>query len=102
MGRPLVYGTAEVGGQARVECFYSPSVSLEWSQLFLAQLAAREPEAPHVVLWDGAGFHPQDGAAGLPDKRVCEKGLHPGVRRCAIRLIMASLIIASLLSGKYS
>ena len=62
-----VYGAAEVGGQARVEFCYFPSVSLEWSQLFLEQLATREPEATHVVLWDGAGFHPQDGAAGLPD-----------------------------------
>jgi transposase len=62
-----VYGAAEVGGQARVEFFYSPSVTLEWSQLFLEQVGAREPGATHVVLWDGAGFHPQDGAAGLPD-----------------------------------
>jgi transposase len=62
-----VYGAAEVGGQAQVEFFYSPSVNLQWSQLFLEQLAAREPEATHVVLWDGAGFHPQDGAAGLPE-----------------------------------
>jgi hypothetical protein len=51
-----VYGAAEVGGQARVEFFYSPSVTLEWSQLFLQQLAAREPEATHVVLWDSGGL----------------------------------------------
>ena len=62
-----VYGAAEVGGQARVEFFYSPSVNLQWSKLFLEQVAAREPGATHVVLWDGAGFHPQDGAAGLPE-----------------------------------
>ena len=36
------------------------------SQGFLQQLAAREPEAIHVVLWDGAGFHPDDGAPELP------------------------------------
>jgi transposase len=40
---------------------------LECSHLFLQQLAAAEPDATHVVIWDGAGFHPQDGAAGLPD-----------------------------------
>ena len=56
-----------MGGQARVEFFYSPSVTLEWRQLFLEQVGACEPDATHVVLWDGAGFHPQDGAAGLPD-----------------------------------
>jgi hypothetical protein len=62
-----LYGAAEVGGQAHVEFCYCPSVNLQWSHGFLEQLAARDPEATHVVLWDGAGFHPQDGAAGLPD-----------------------------------
>jgi transposase len=62
-----LYGAAEVGGQAQVEFCYCPSVNLQWSHGFLEQLAARDPEATHVVLWDGAGFHPQDGAAGLPD-----------------------------------
>jgi transposase len=62
-----LYGAAEVGGQAQVEFCYCPSVNLQWSHGFLEQLAARDPEATHVVIWDGAGFHPQDGAAGLPD-----------------------------------
>jgi transposase len=62
-----VYGAAEVGGAARVEFLYSPTVDLEFSALFLQQVGAREPDATHVVIWDGAGFHPQDGAAGLPD-----------------------------------
>ena len=34
-------------------------VSLEMSQLFLERLAARDPQAEHVVIWDQAGFHPQ-------------------------------------------
>jgi putative transposase len=62
-----VYGAAEVGGQAQAEFLYCPTVNLECSQRFLQQLAAREPGATHVIIWDGAGFHPQDGAAGLPD-----------------------------------
>jgi len=62
-----VYGAAEVGGQARVEFLYSPTVTLEHSETFLQQLGGREPGATHVVIWDQAGFHPQDGAAGLPD-----------------------------------
>jgi transposase len=62
-----LYGAAEVGGQAQVEFLYCPTVSLECSRHFLHQLAAAEPGATHVVIWDGAGFHPQDGAAGLPD-----------------------------------
>jgi transposase len=62
-----VYGAAEVGGEARVEFLYGSTVDLEHSQLFLQQVGAREAGATHVVIWDGAGFHPQDGAAGLPD-----------------------------------
>jgi transposase len=62
-----VYGAAEVGGQARVEFLYGSTVDLQHSALFLEQVGAREPGATHVVIWDGAGFHPQDGAAGLPD-----------------------------------
>ena len=62
-----LYGAAEVGDQARVEFLYCPTVNLEHSQRLLQQLGAREPDATHVVIWDGAGFHPQDGAAGLPD-----------------------------------
>jgi transposase len=30
-------------------------------------LGAHDPQAPHVLIWDGAGFHPADGTAGLPD-----------------------------------
>jgi hypothetical protein len=56
-----------VGGQARVEFLYGSAVDLEHSTLFLQQVGSREPGATHVVIWDGAGFHPQDGAAGLPD-----------------------------------
>jgi transposase len=62
-----LYGAVEVGGQARVEFLACPNVNLEWSHCFLQQLVDRDPEATHVVLWDGAGFHPQDGAAGLPE-----------------------------------
>ena len=62
-----LYGAAEVGGEARVEFLYTSTVDLEFSGLFLQQVRAREPGATHVVIWDGAGFHPQDGAAGLPE-----------------------------------
>ena len=62
-----VYGAAEVGGEARVEFLYGSTVDLQHSQLFLQQVGACEPGVTHVVIWDGAGFHPPDGAAGLPD-----------------------------------
>jgi DDE superfamily endonuclease len=63
-----VYGAAEVGEQARVEFLYTSTVELEFSGLFLQQVGTREPDATHVVIWDGAGFHPQDGAEGLPEQ----------------------------------
>jgi transposase len=61
-----VFGALQVGGEGAAEFFYCPTVNLESSRTFLAQVAAREPDAIHVVLWDGAGFHPGDGDPGLP------------------------------------
>ena len=61
-----VFGALQVGGEGAAEFFYCPTVNLESSRTFLAQMAAREPEAIHVVLWDGAGFHPGDGDPGAP------------------------------------
>lgn len=59
------FGALEVGGGG-AEFFYSPTVNLECSALFLAQIAGSDPQATHVVIWDGAGFHPSDGESGLP------------------------------------
>jgi transposase len=59
------YGALEVQGEG-AEFFYTPTVNLECSALFLSQVGALDPEAVHVVLWDGAGFHPQDRAAEVP------------------------------------
>jgi DDE superfamily endonuclease/Winged helix-turn helix len=60
-----LFGALQVGGGGTHFC-YCPAATLEMCQAFLQQLAAREPEAIHVVLWDGAGFHPGDGAPDLP------------------------------------
>ena len=60
-----IYGAANLEtGQA--EFLYAPTVSLEWSRAFLAQLVATDPEAVHVILWDNAGFHPGREDAELP------------------------------------
>jgi len=48
------------------EFLYSPTVNLECSALFLQQLAQSDPEAVHVVIWDGAGFHQKDHNPQLP------------------------------------
>ena len=42
---------------ARTEFLYTPAVSLGWSQAFLAQLVATDPEAVHIIIWDQAGYH---------------------------------------------
>lgn len=61
-----VFGALQVGGAGAAEFFYCPLANQESSRLFLHQVAARDPEAHHVVIWDGAGFHPGDGAPKLP------------------------------------
>jgi DDE superfamily endonuclease len=61
-----VFGALEVGGEGDAQFCYCPAANLEFSQRFLHQLAAREPKAVHVVVWDGAGFHPDDGAPEVP------------------------------------
>jgi hypothetical protein len=62
--------------------FYCPTVTLEASRTFLAQVAAREPNAIHVVVWDGAGFHPGDGGPGSAGQRALDRvaALPPGVK----------------------
>jgi DDE superfamily endonuclease len=62
-----LYGALEVGGQGHAEFLCCPTVNLDYSGRFLEQVATHDPQATHVLLWDGAGFHPADGAAGLPD-----------------------------------
>ena len=60
-----LYGALEVvaGGS----CFaFLPSVNLELTPLFLEQIAATDPQAEHVVIYDQAGFHLRPGDARLP------------------------------------
>ncbi len=45
-----------------------PEVSLAMSDRFLEPLAARDPAAEHVVIWDQAGFHPRPGIQALPER----------------------------------
>lgn len=41
-------------------------VSLDFSASFREQIAASDPAAEHVVIWDQAGFHPRAEGACLP------------------------------------
>ena len=54
-----LYSALEVDGENAAEFACLPGVGLELSRLFLERLAARDPGAEHVVIWDQAGFHPQ-------------------------------------------
>jgi transposase len=60
-----VYGGLEVM-EGRSEFLYTPAVSLQLSGEFLRQIAHSEPDAEHVVVWDGAGFHQKEQLEGLP------------------------------------
>jgi hypothetical protein len=43
-----------------------PSVNQSWDAIYLADLAATDPKAVHVVIRDQAGFHLRDADARLP------------------------------------
>ena len=60
-----LYGALEVtGGQAHF-C-HVPQVNLECDAAYLADLAATDPEAVHILIRDQAGFHLRDGDPRLP------------------------------------
>lgn len=60
-----VYGALDVVEGGGVFC-YMPTVTLEHAQAFLEQVAQSDPEAEHVVIWDGAGFHHRCGDPRIP------------------------------------
>jgi len=51
------YGAIDVVEGASV-FIQTPSVNLSWTEAFLGQLVKEYPEHEHIVVWDGAGFHP--------------------------------------------
>ncbi len=53
-----VYGAADIV-TSNIEFLYAPTVSLGWTQAFLEQLVATDPEGIHIIIWDRAGFHPK-------------------------------------------
>jgi len=61
-----VYEALEVDGANAVEALFVPAVDKEVSALFLAQIAASDPTARHIVIWDQAGFHPRAHEPSVP------------------------------------
>jgi transposase len=45
-----------------------PTVGLELTQGFLEQIAASDPDAHHVIIWDQAGFHFRPGDPRVPPR----------------------------------
>ena len=62
-----LYGALEIG-TGKFEALFMPNVGLEVSEVFLRHLAASQPEAEPIVIWDGAGFHQKAGIHVLPDR----------------------------------
>jgi transposase len=63
-----LYSALEVDGDNAAEFLCLPEVSLEMSRLFLERLAARDPQAEHVVIWDQAGFHLKPEIHAVPER----------------------------------
>ena len=49
----------------------TPSVSLEWTRAFLEQIKTQYPGYEHIVVWDGAGFHPKEAS-----HEIIPEGIH--------------------------
>jgi transposase len=62
-----VYAAAD-GVTGDIEVLYTPTVSLEWTHLFLQQVKTTDPDGSHVVLLDQAGYHPKEGDGSVPDR----------------------------------
>lgn len=60
------YGALEVCG-AQASFLHTDGVSQQATAAFYAQLSAEAPEARHVIIADGAGFHLPAGHPWLPD-----------------------------------
>ncbi len=61
-----LYSVLEVDGQNAAEFLCLPEVSLEMSGWFLQHLAASDPDAEHIAIWDQAGFHPKPKLHAVP------------------------------------
>ena len=45
--------------EGRCVFIQTPSASLDWTEAFLLEIRKAYPDHEHVVVWDGAGFHPK-------------------------------------------
>ena len=64
-----VWGALQVGGGGS-EFLYTNRADGDMSAAFLEQISQRDPYAIHVVIWDGASFHPSNTDPRIPDNVV--------------------------------
>ena len=46
---------------------YTDGADTEFSLSFLDQISRKDPDAKHVVIWDGSGFHPNGTHERIPE-----------------------------------
>jgi len=64
-----IWAALQIGGGGS-EFLYTNKADLDLSGAFLEQISQRDPYAIHLVIWDGAGFHPENGDARIPSNVV--------------------------------
>ena len=64
-----VWGALQVNGGGS-EFFYSNKADSSMSIAFLEQISKRDPYAIHLVIWDGASFHPLNSDERIPGNVV--------------------------------
>lgn len=64
-----IWGALQVGGGGS-EFLYTNRADGDMSAAFLKQIAERDPYAIHIMIWDGAPFHPRNMDERIPDNMV--------------------------------
>ncbi len=64
-----IWGALQVGGGGS-EFLYTNRADGDVSAAFLKQISERDPYAIHIMIWDGASFHPSNTDPRIPDNVV--------------------------------
>ena len=64
-----IWGALQVGGGGS-EFFYTNKADGDLSGAFLKQISERDPYAIHIMIWDGASFHPRNTDSRIPENVV--------------------------------
>ena len=64
-----IWAALQIGGGGS-EFLYTNKADSDMSAVFLKQISLRDPMAVHAVVWDGAGFHPENGDPRIPSNVV--------------------------------